>query len=395
MNATDILQSASLIIAALTVIFGVNAWRREYVGKRRIESAEEVLALFYEARDAVRHIRSPFGFGGEGNTRKQGERETPEEKQIYDKAYVVFERYNTHKELFSRIQAIRYRFMAQFGKDSAQPFDDLNKIMNEIFAASNMLVHYWLDQGRRQWANDGELKAHVAKMHEYEAVFWEMSADKDKITPRLNALISNLESQCNNIINRKTTYHRIWDKIVAKAEVTPEKKENKSTSKEGRVKKKWQSNLWNQSLTILCELFFVFVLVGMILYLVAQYQKDVFQPFELATVVGLIGGFPLMASFMDKTEGKLKNKLRIIGALYLLAAIFFVVFGFYEAADKAGLLKSAGALAWVLNAVYVVTLYLGAITFILGMLMTLLAIPELIGTNNIKDFVSKLFQKEK
>ena len=52
----DGLASISVIIAALSLVFGVYAWKREYVGKRRIELAQSVLAMFYEADDAIMAI---------------------------------------------------------------------------------------------------------------------------------------------------------------------------------------------------------------------------------------------------------------------------------------------------------------------------------------------------
>jgi hypothetical protein len=210
MTVADILESISLIIAAWTVIIGVNAWRHEFIGKRRIELAEEVLALFYEARDVISYIRSPFGFVGEGGSRKSSESESPEEKQFYDRAYVVVERYNKNKELFNKIYSMRYRFMAQFGKEASVPFDDLRKIVNDIFISSQMLADYWKDQGRRTWKTEAEFKKHLEEKREYEAVFWEMSADRDPITPRVSAVISNIEDRCNAIIGKKTTLQRLW-----------------------------------------------------------------------------------------------------------------------------------------------------------------------------------------
>ena len=124
MVVADILQSISLIIAAWAVIVGVNAWRREYIGKKRHELAEEILALFYEARDVIRSIRNPFGYAGEGSTRNAGVNETPEQKDINDRAFVVIERYNKNRELFNKIHSMRYRYMAQFGEESANPFID-------------------------------------------------------------------------------------------------------------------------------------------------------------------------------------------------------------------------------------------------------------------------------
>ena len=206
MDVTNILESISIIIAAWAVIIGVNAWRREYIGKRKLELAEEVLALFYEARDVISFIRSPFGFSGEGSTRNASPNETPEEKQINDRAYVVFERYNKRQDLFNKLYSMRYRYMARFikdfGKDSAKPFEDLRKIVNEIFLSARMLSYYWEQQGRRMWKDDEEFQRHLEEMHKYEAIFWEMSPDKDPIMPRVDAVISDIEAQSLRIIGK-------------------------------------------------------------------------------------------------------------------------------------------------------------------------------------------------
>lgn len=40
----------AVIIAAVTAV-GFSQWRRDIAGRRKIELAEEVLALFYESKD--------------------------------------------------------------------------------------------------------------------------------------------------------------------------------------------------------------------------------------------------------------------------------------------------------------------------------------------------------
>jgi hypothetical protein len=204
MNVANILESISVILASLVasgaVVYGVNAWRREYVGKRKIELAEEVLALFYEAQDVIRQIRSPFGSVGEGSTRNPSPNESQEEKQINDKAYVAFERYYKRQDLFNKLYSMRCRYTTHFGKDSAKPFNDLSKIVNEILTSARVLTFYWMDQGHRQWENNEEFQKHLKEMHKHEAVFWEMSADEDTITPRVNMVISDIEAQARSII---------------------------------------------------------------------------------------------------------------------------------------------------------------------------------------------------
>ena len=146
MDYSELIKNISLTLASLTAIYGIDQWRREHRGERQAELAEDTLTLFYEAQDAIHHMRSPLSYGGEGSSRKTGENETPEEKDAYDKAYIVFERFNLYIELFNKIHATRYRFMAQFGSDATQPFDDLHKMVSEIKISARRLGQLWAKQ---------------------------------------------------------------------------------------------------------------------------------------------------------------------------------------------------------------------------------------------------------
>jgi hypothetical protein len=155
------------------------------VGKRRIELAESVLALFYEAEDAIKQIRSPHSFDGEGSKRKRANNELAEESRLLDQANVVFERYQKREKLFAQIRSMRYRVMAAFGSSATEPFDELNKIINEIFLAARMLgTHYWPRQGRVEMAPE-EFKKHLE--------VWYLGEAKDKISPRVQKAVEKME----------------------------------------------------------------------------------------------------------------------------------------------------------------------------------------------------------
>lgn len=102
MNLTEFLQPASIIIASVAAfiasvvaIYGINAWRREFRGKRQMELAEEVLALFYQARDVIKYTRTPMTIRGEGRSRNAEQDEEPDQKKERDLAYTLIERYNS------------------------------------------------------------------------------------------------------------------------------------------------------------------------------------------------------------------------------------------------------------------------------------------------------------
>lgn len=201
MTIADIISTISVAIAAISVtvaalafISGINAWRREFIGKRQIELAEDVLALFYEAQDAIREIRNPFSFGGEGETRKRAEREREEESKLLDQAYIVFERYQKREKLFAELRSVKYRVMATFGSNAGEPFDEISKVLNDVFSSARLLgTYYWQRQGH-VWPNEEKFQKHLEQMQKYEAVFWFMGDDDDKIGPRVQNAVERIES---------------------------------------------------------------------------------------------------------------------------------------------------------------------------------------------------------
>ena len=210
MEYTELAKNISVILGALALISGIRAWRREYIGKRKIELAEDTLMLFYQARDAIRDIRNPFGRIGEGSSRQKAENETESETELLNRAYVVYERYQKHEEMFNKLQSTRYRFMARFGRENEIPFVELNKILNEIFIAAQMLgTHYWQRQGRVKMEGE-EFKKHLEEMHKYEAIFWFQGEKRDEIGPRVEKVIKQVEDITKSTLAEKD----IWFKSI-------------------------------------------------------------------------------------------------------------------------------------------------------------------------------------
>jgi len=209
-EAASIAQSISVILAALFAMYGLDAWRREHIGKRRIELAEDVLALFYQARDAIGHIRSPFGFGGEGKSRKPAEGERPEHKDALDSAYVLIERYRTYTELFSKIHSLRYRFMAQIGVSDAEPFNDLDSILNELISSAHEMARLATVPEWSLRTPEAEEKHHEKTLKVY-SVYYGAGGDDDPIAPRVDKVIRDIEGTCRGIIESKGTLFALFN----------------------------------------------------------------------------------------------------------------------------------------------------------------------------------------
>lgn len=194
------------MIASLAAVYGFDAWRREHVGKRRIELAEEVLALFYQAKDAIADIRSPFGHGGEGRTRRAGPSETPEEKEALDRAFVLVERYGRHSELFAKIHAARYRFMAQVGVPETEPFDQLHGIVNELIVSAQRMAR--LTNPRfPHYTNAATEERNAKQLLEVEAIYYATGGDDDPIAPRVLRIVAEMEKTCRAIMESHGTLY--------------------------------------------------------------------------------------------------------------------------------------------------------------------------------------------
>lgn len=188
-----IAQAIAVISTCWAIISGVGAWKREFIGKRKIELAEETLATFFEVKDAIAFIRSILSDSTEGKTRKRNPNETNDETELLDRGYIVYERYEAKKEIFVRFNVLKYKFMAMFGTATESLFQDTNKILNSIFASANLLsTHYWQRQGRVHMEPD-EFKNHLDEMSKHQGIFWDSYNEEDEIRKQLTTIQNKLE----------------------------------------------------------------------------------------------------------------------------------------------------------------------------------------------------------
>ncbi len=192
-NLATITQTLAIASACWAIISGIGAWKREFIGKRKIELAEETLSAFFEIKDAIAFIRNPWSSGNEGATRQRSTYETEPETQLLDRGYIVFERYESKKDVFVRFNTLKYKFLAVFGTDTENIFKETNQSLNSIFISSNMLAtHYWRRQGRVQMEKD-EFQKHLDEMRKHEGIFWDKYSENDEIRNQLAATQNELE----------------------------------------------------------------------------------------------------------------------------------------------------------------------------------------------------------
>ncbi|HEV2602030.1 MAG TPA: hypothetical protein VGU24_00055 [Microvirga sp.] len=131
----DFMTGSAAIAAAVVGIRSLNAWRAETIGQRKVAVAEEVLAAFYQVKDIIHAARSPLVLVGE----MQPEEGVPDEIAT-NAHYAPLRRLQRDRTFLSEFWVQRYRFAAVFGLEAAKPFDEINRVLNEINAAVESLV---------------------------------------------------------------------------------------------------------------------------------------------------------------------------------------------------------------------------------------------------------------
>ena len=162
-------------------IRGVDAWRSEIVGRRKAELAEDVLAQFYRARDVLIWARLP-------DRPPELLPQADDRDRRHQSHASPIERLTQESALFSELQASRYRFMAYFGEDSVQPFEEMRAIHGEVMSAAESLLR------------DPDERASDTERDRWEdAIGWVDDGD-DPIARRLAETIAAVEHVCRPLI---------------------------------------------------------------------------------------------------------------------------------------------------------------------------------------------------
>ncbi|MGD0383316.1 MAG: hypothetical protein ABSA77_07350 [Thermoguttaceae bacterium] len=205
----NVLQSVSIIIASGVAIYGINAWKREYIGKKRLELAEEVLETFFAIKDAIEHVRLPLAWSSEGTTRDKSPNETEEDTNILNQAHIVFERFDKYRETFSRFAALKYHFMVVFGKEQESIFKDIFGIRSDLLSASRMLISDWKN------GKGGMNDTNRILIKKWESANRIHRGKKDSIQDNIEAVQKKLEEIAASCLTETTCWEKIKRFILA------------------------------------------------------------------------------------------------------------------------------------------------------------------------------------
>jgi hypothetical protein len=200
MSASDIaviyapiIEAAALALTAVAACWALGTWRNEMVGRNRAKLAAETLAMFYEARDIIADVRFFGSFSDEGSTRPRIAGENEDDARYRNTIYVPVERLARHAEFFGRLGAKRYEFMAAFGRNAADPFDEIRKIKNTIPASASSLIRMHGRVGR-------ERPDLVELQKKLEANIGWVLEGEDEIATQVDTIVDKIEQICQPAI---------------------------------------------------------------------------------------------------------------------------------------------------------------------------------------------------
>jgi hypothetical protein len=129
----DLFESLAISTAAITGLLGIEQWRNKMVSEKRMELAEEVADLYSMFPNVIHNIRNPHSNSDEGRS------VTPEGEDPRI-GHATLERINNHSDYFERLDRVRYRFLAFFGKEHDEHFKQSEMIKHKIQLAAMTLA---------------------------------------------------------------------------------------------------------------------------------------------------------------------------------------------------------------------------------------------------------------
>lgn len=180
----EALQALAVIVGVGIAGAGLRTWRREVIGRKKIEVAEEALSAFYSAQDVIGWARSPHGYFGEGRSRPDRDKDGDDAlRERRDSLYVPVERLKRRESVFVRLETAAPRTVVHFGRDAGQPFHRMNEVFNTIHFAAFELISLAGRAGEPNKQRMNDL---------YKTIYMQYDGS-DEIASQVNAAISRIE----------------------------------------------------------------------------------------------------------------------------------------------------------------------------------------------------------
>lgn len=167
--------------------------RAQAVFRRRFELAEQLLADAYLFRSLMKHVRSGFSMGGEGESRPPQDGESQAVKRSRDNYFVPLERLRKEDDFLAAMFARRTSSQAHFGPDAENAFALFHEGLHLVRVASSLLIEWTRDHE----TVDGEL------MEKLRRDIWQpmaQHAGQDEIGGKIEEGVQIIERLCRPVL---------------------------------------------------------------------------------------------------------------------------------------------------------------------------------------------------
>lgn len=173
--ANDTVQSIAALIEALSVlgalifaIWGVNAWRKQIIGQRRIDLAESILLAVFRAKDAFDDIRSPFSQIGEDEIDRFVRDHKLEKGQAITAALYFnrIERVNSYKEVFEQLRELSYKRRVTFNLHDMKYAEAFFQARAEVIGAAQDAIEDLLHGDQIDSEEEKRIRSALYRKHD-------------------------------------------------------------------------------------------------------------------------------------------------------------------------------------------------------------------------------------
>lgn len=135
-----VIQAVSVVVASIFAVRSLRVWRRELVGKRKFEIADEALAAFLAAKDDLIWIRSRIIIAGEDDDYTAIEGELPHSAENRKQCAIISRRIRNTQGSFRRLARIYLPCKIHLGPEATGPIDAIVQAHNSVAISNEILL---------------------------------------------------------------------------------------------------------------------------------------------------------------------------------------------------------------------------------------------------------------
>lgn len=193
-NWKDVIEAASAVTVAVCAVCALYTWRKEFVGKKKIEFAAEFVEKAIDIKGLIAYVRNGYSFA---NEKEEIENELKKENKFVPNGNVAYlvPKYRILKndENIRSFHALRTKAFMYFGKSALKIYDVVISDFIKIKLSSEALYK----NSYYNYLKDEKEKQDIA-------VIWASYNSDDKIDQEIEKVVEELKLNLEPLYQDKT-----------------------------------------------------------------------------------------------------------------------------------------------------------------------------------------------